>query len=278
MKVLEAIGLSKVYNPRHSWLGRSGREPGLTAIDGVSLSIAPGENAALIGESGSGKSTLARLLLGLEKPTFGRVRYRGIDYTDLRMKDMRGIRSKLQMVFQNSYAAFNPMFTVAQIIDEPLRNYDCDSVEMRTQRIREVLEQVGLAASTAHKYPHELSGGQLQRVGIGRALALRPELIVCDEPFSSLDVTIRKQMVTLLQELKDQLGLSYLFISHDLSLVQRFCDSVTVLQRGRIAERYSSVHLLKHSSHPYTRQLLAAVPIQHPAQRKTPLQVQSNHY
>ena len=267
------MNLSKVYHQQKSWFGRSDRDASLTAIDGVSLSIAPGENAALIGESGSGKSTLARLLLGLEKPTIGRVRYRGIDYTDMRMKDMRGIRNKLQIIFQNSYAAFNPMFTVGQIIDEPLRNDEHYSIEARKQRTREVLEQVGLGASTAQRYPHELSGGQQQRVGIARALALCPELIVCDEPFSSLDVTIRKQMVTLLQELKKQLGLSYLFISHDLSLVQRFCDSVTVMYRGRIVERLSSVHLLEQSDHPYTRQLLEAVPIQHPAQRKTPLQL-----
>lgn len=267
--MLEAVHLSKVYRRPRPWFQRVGKDDDVTAVDGLSLHIAPGENAALIGESGSGKSTLARLLLGLEKPTSGRVRYQGIDYTNWGLADMRTIRSKLQMIFQNSYASFNPMFTVGQIIGEPLRNYDSYSPETRCIRIVETLELVGLGSTFVHRYPHELSGGQQQRVGIARAIALRPELIICDEPFSSLDVTLRKQMVSLLQELKTQLGLSYLFISHDLSLVQRFCDSVTVMHRGRIVERQSGKHMLEQPQHPYTRQLLAALPIQHPAQRKT---------
>lgn len=180
---------------------------------------------------------------------------------------MRKIRSRMQMVFQNSLASFNPLFTVEQIIGEPLRNYGERKAAPRREMIADTLELVGLKRQHIHSYPHELSGGQQQRVGIARAIALRPELIICDEPFSSLDVTLRKQMMDLLQELKRELGLSYVFITHDLSVVSRFCDSVAVMYQGEIVEKQSGERIMQQAAHPYTRRLLSSVPVQDPRLR-----------
>ncbi|MFS0728130.1 ABC transporter ATP-binding protein [Paenibacillus sp. 1P07SE] len=259
--------MSKTFHRRRRWPPLRQAHGGVPAVQDVSLRIEEGENVALVGESGSGKSTLARLLLGLEKPDSGHVRYRGVDYTDWRLTRMRPIRSKLQIVFQNSLASFNPLFTVEQIVGEPLRNYKTGDTELQRQRIADTLELVGLGRTYLYRYPHELSGGQQQRVGIARAVALRPELIICDESFASLDATLRRQMIDLLQELKQQLGLAYLFITHDLRLVQRLCDSVNVMAQGRIVEHQSGGRLLEEPAHPYTRKLMASLPIQHPRQR-----------
>ncbi|MEK4474859.1 ATP-binding cassette domain-containing protein [Paenibacillus sp. FSL R7-0048] len=266
MKILEAVSLNKKYGMERGWFTRNARS--VHAVNNLSLSLESGETLGLVGESGCGKSTLARLLLGLEKPSSGRVMYRNEDYTDWTFSEMRMIRRKMQMVFQNSLASFNPLFTVEQIIGEPLRNYGERKAGARRATVADTLELVGLERQHIHRYPHELSGGQQQRVGIARAIALRPELIICDEPFSSLDVTLRKQMMDLLQELKHELGLSYVFITHDLSVVNRFCDSVAVMCQGEIVEKQSGATILQQADHPYTRTLLSSVPVQDPRLRK----------
>ncbi|MEK3862262.1 ATP-binding cassette domain-containing protein [Paenibacillus sp. FSL H7-0716] len=270
MKLLEAISLNKKYGMERRWFTRNARS--VHAVNNLSLSLERGETLGLVGESGCGKSTLARLLLGLEKPSSGRVMYRNEDYTDWSFSEMRMIRRKMQMVFQNSLASFNPLFTVEQIIGEPLRNYGERKAGARRATVADTLELVGLERQHIHRYPHELSGGQQQRVGIARAIALRPELIICDEPFSSLDVTLRKQMMDLLQELKHELGLSYVFITHDLSVVNRFCDSVAVMCQGEIVEKQSGATMLQQADHPYTRTLLSSVPVQDPSLRKKRLE------
>lgn len=266
LKLLEAVSLNKKYELERGWFTRNARS--VHAVNNLSLSLESGETLGLVGESGCGKSTLARLLLGLEKPSSGRVMYRNEDYTDWTFSEMRMIRRKMQMVFQNSLASFNPLFTVEQIIGEPLRNYGERKAGARRATVADTLELVGLERQHIHRYPHELSGGQQQRVGIARAIALRPELIICDEPFSSLDVTLRKQMMDLLQELKHELGLSYVFITHDLSVVNRFCDSVAVMCQGEIVEKQSGATILQQADHPYTRTLLSSVPVQDPRLRK----------
>ncbi|WP_339810234.1 ATP-binding cassette domain-containing protein [Paenibacillus sp. FSL R7-0189] len=266
MKLLEAVSLNKKYGMERGWFTRNARS--VHAVNNLSLSLESGETLGLVGESGCGKSTLARLLLGLEKPSSGRVMYRNEDYTDWSFSEMRMIRRKMQMVFQNSLASFNPLFTVEQIIGEPLRNYGERKAGARRVTVADTLELVGLERRHIHRYPHELSGGQQQRVGIARAISLRPELIICDEPFSSLDVTLRKQMMDLLQELKHELGLSYVFITHDLSVVNRFCDSVAVMCQGEIVEKQSGATMLQQADHPYTRTLLSSVPVQDPRLRK----------
>ncbi|MEK3768215.1 ATP-binding cassette domain-containing protein [Paenibacillus sp. FSL R5-0887] len=266
MKLLKAVSLNKKYGMERGWFTRNARS--VHAVNNLSLSLESGETLGLVGESGCGKSTLARLLLGLEKPSSGRVMYRNEDYTDWTFSEMRMIRRKMQMVFQNSLASFNPLFTVEQIIGEPLRNYGERKAGARRATVADTLELVGLERRHIHRYPHELSGGQQQRVGIARAIALRPELIICDEPFSSLDVTLRKQMMDLLQELKHELGLSYVFITHDLSVVNRFCDSVAVMCQGEIVEKQSGATILQQADHPYTRTLLSSVPVQDPRLRK----------
>lgn len=266
LKLLEAVSLNKKYELERGWFTRNARS--VHAVNNLSLSLESGETLGLVGESGCGKSTLARLLLGLEKPSSGRVMYRNEDYTDWTFSEMRMIRRKMQMVFQNSLASFNPLFTVEQIIGEPLRNYGERKAGARRATVADTLELVGLERQHIHRYPHELSGGQQQRVGIARAIALRPELIICDEPFSSLDVTLRKQMMDLLQELKHELGLSYVFITHDLSVVNRFCDSVAVMCQGEIVEKQSGATMLQQADHPYTKTLLSSVPVQDPCLRK----------
>lgn len=266
LKLLKAVSLNKKYGMERGWFTRNARS--VHAVNNLSLSLESGETLGLVGESGCGKSTLARLLLGLEKPSSGRVMYRNEDYTDWTFSEMRMIRRKMQMVFQNSLASFNPLFTVEQIIGEPLRNYGESKAGARRATVADTLELVGLERRHIHRYPHELSGGQQQRVGIARAIALRPELIICDEPFSSLDVTLRKQMMDLLQELKHELGLSYVFITHDLSVVNRFCDSVAVMCQGEIVEKQSGATMLQQADHPYTKTLLSSVPVQDPRLRK----------
>lgn len=267
MYLLEAVELSKVYGREGRWFTPDIQK--VAAVNHLSLRLEPHENLGLVGGSGSGKSTLARLLLGLERPSSGRVLYQGTDFTDWSLSKMRRIRGKLQIVFQNSLASFNPLFTVEQIIGEPLRNYGMGNARARRDRVAETLELVGLEGRYMYRYPHELSGGQQQRIGIARAIALRPELIICDEPFSSLDASLRRQMINLLQELKAQLGLAYIFITHDLSVVSRFCDRAAVMHQGQIVEEQSGGGLMKQAVHPYTQKLIASVPVQDPRLRKS---------
>ncbi|WP_152393374.1 ATP-binding cassette domain-containing protein [Paenibacillus guangzhouensis] len=267
MKLLEAVCLSKAYGERQRWFTQQTRL--VSAVEEVSLSLERGKTLGLVGESGSGKSTLGRLLLGLEKPTSGQVLYRNTDITALSSTAMRKIRRSMQSVFQNSLSSFNPLFTVEQIVEEPLQNYKTGTPKEIKNKVVESLELVGLGEQHLRRYPHELSGGQQQRVGIGRAIALRPEVLVCDEPFASLDVSLRRQMLNLLQGLKSELRLSYLFITHDLSLIDGFCDQVAVMHEGRIVECLPGNEMKMRAVHPYTKSLLEAVPVQEPRLRRT---------
>ena len=235
------------------------------AVDGVSFEIARGTTLGLVGESGSGKSTTGRVILQLDDATAGSVRFGDVELTETKGAILRRIRPRMQMVFQDPHASLNPRMTVASIIGEPLREHRAARGEAMRERIAELLRLVGLEPGHANRYPHEFSGGQRQRIGIARAIALNPEFIVCDEPIAALDVSIQAQIVNLLEELQTELGLTYLFITHDLSMVRHIADRVAVMYLGKIME-LADVDVLQTSPrHPYTQALLSAVPIPDPA-------------
>jgi oligopeptide transport system ATP-binding protein len=259
--------LAKYFPVRGGWLSRE--QKFVRAVDDVSLRVRRGQTMGLVGESGCGKSTLGRLILRLIDPTFGRVVYDGRDLVPLRQSALRPLRRKMQIIFQDPYSSLNPRMTVRQIVGEAIQIHKLAKARAdEDHRIEELLEKVGLRKEAMNRYPHEFSGGQRQRIGIARALAVEPEFIVCDEPISALDVSIQAQIVNLLQDLQEQLGLTYLFISHDLKIVEHVSHRVAVMYLGRIVEQAHAADLYREPLHPYTRALMSAVPSLDPKHRK----------
>ena len=231
------------------------------AVDGVTLEIRRGEILGLVGESGCGKSSLGRCILQLIRPTAGNVLYRGEDITKLNKEQMRQMRRKMQLIFQDPYASLNPRMTVLELIMAPLEAFGIGTMEERVQRVKEIMELVGMPENMMNRDPHEFSGGQRQRIVIARALVLNPEFVVCDEPVSALDVSVRAQVLNLIQELKKKKHLTYMFISHDLSVVKYISDRIAVMYLGRIVEIAEKNELYNNPQHPYTKALLSAIPI-----------------
>ena len=268
MPLLSVKDLAKHYVVTKGLMRRATGEV-VRAVDGVSFDLEAGETLGIVGESGSGKSTLARTLLRLEEPTLGEARYRGRDIFSLANSDLLDLRRKMQVVFQDPYASLNPRMTVAQIIAEPWAiHVGILPKNEWLERIGELLTQVGMHPEHARRYPHQFSGGQRQRIAIARALALQPEVIICDEAVSALDVSIQAQVIDLLADLKNVFGLAYIFIAHDLPVVRDFADRVMVMHRGKIVEQGRTEQIFEHPSHPYTQALLAASPVPDPDGRR----------
>ena len=282
--IIEIEGLSKHFQSDSGVLAGLFGSEDVRAVDGVTFDIRRGETLALVGESGCGKSTLARALLQLISPTDGSVYYRGQDLTELSAREMRPLRQNLQMIFQDPQSSLNPRMKVGQIIEEPMHAHDLpedsdvpdglSKKEARRERSKSLLEDVGLKREYYNRYPHEFSGGQRQRLNLARALSTNPDVIMCDEPVSALDVSVQAQVLNTMRELQDEYGLTYLFISHDLSVVRYIADRVAVMYLGQIVERGEKEELFETPRHPYTQALLEAIPVPDPkaTEVRTPLE------
>ncbi|TPV40135.1 ABC transporter ATP-binding protein [Bacillus dicomae] len=251
------------------------------AVDGVSFELQPGETYGIVGESGSGKSTTGKAIMHLTKATDGSIHFNNRDLTKLSRSELREQRKDIQMIFQDPYSSLNPKKRVLDIIAEPLRNFEKLSPDEERRAVQEYLDKVGLNPESIYKYPHEFSGGQRQRIGIARALTLKPKLIIADEPVSALDVSVQAQVLNFLQDLQAELGLTYLFISHDLGVIRHMCDRIGVMYRGRIVEEATSAEIYSNPQHIYTKRLISAIPDIRPEnreqQRKLRQQVSSEY-
>jgi len=266
-KLLEVTDLVKHFPVKSGVL--IDREVGkVRAVDGVTFTLEPGETLGLVGESGCGKSTLSRTILQLLEPTSGSVRFDGTELTRLRRRQLRPLRRQMQMIFQDPYASLNPRKRVGQIVGDPMRLHGIASGSGLRARVQELLERVGLAPEHYNRFPHEFSGGQRQRVGVARALALKPKLIIADEPVSALDVSIQAQIINLLEDLQEEFGLTYLFVAHDLGVVRHVSDRIAVMYLGKIVELGPADQVYANPIHPYTLSLLSAVPIPDPRENR----------
>lgn len=264
--LLEVENLTRHFVVRRTLFGRP--TASVKAVDGVSFSIDAGDTFALVGESGCGKSTLGRLVLRLIEPQDGRIVFEGRDVTNLKERELRAFRRNAQLIFQDPYASLNPRLTVEEILLEPLFLHNVVPAPARPRRVAELLRLVGLSPSAGQRYPHEFSGGQRQRIAVARALAVEPKLIVCDEPVSALDVSIRSQVLNLLRDLQRRFGLTYIFISHDLAVVKHIANKVAVMNLGQIVELAPADELFASPRHPYSRALLSAIPVPNPNARR----------
>ena len=260
--ILKVENLKKYFPVRRGVFQRQVGQ--VKAVDDISFSVFKGETLGIVGESGCGKTTAGRTIIRLYEPTDGRVYYYGKDITQVEGSSLRELRQKMQMIFQDPYASLNPRMKVENIVGEPLKVQGFGSNVERRERIAELLSMVGLNPRVMNRYPHEFSGGQRQRIGIARALTLNPDLVICDEPISALDVSIQAQVINLLQDLQEEIGLTYIFIAHDLSMVRHISDRVIVMYLGKIVELTNQKQLFDNPLHPYTKALLSAIPVPDP--------------
>lgn len=262
MELLRLENIKKYFSTKKGLLSKSIGY--VKAVDDVSLSINEGEILGLVGESGCGKTTLGRVILRLEEPTEGKIFFDGLDVLGLNKSDLRQLKEKMQIIFQDPYSSLNPRYTVDQLVREPMMIHGKGDSNSQKEKTLQIVKEVGLKEEHLNRYPHEFSGGQRQRIGIARALSLNPKFLICDEPVSALDVSIQAQVLNLLQELQKKHGLTYLFISHDLSVVEHICNRIAVMYLGRIVESAETRTLYDKAKHPYTKALITASPIANP--------------
>lgn len=263
--LLKVEHLSKEFPAEAGMFAKRFSKRVVSAVNDISFEIYPGETFGLVGESGCGKSTTGRSIMRLTKPTAGKVFFEGRDISEMNKHELKDMRREMQFIFQDPYASLNPRMTIGEIVSEPMTIHNVGTKEERMETVRELLDVVGLNPEHINRYPHEFSGGQRQRIGIARALAIEPEFIVCDEPISALDVSIQSQIINLLHDLQQQLGLTFLFIAHDLNIVKYISDRIAVMYLGNVVELASSDDLYAHTLHPYSKALLSAVPIPDPS-------------